>query len=107
MRFIYSQCLLADLERERERERERGEREREREREIERGRERERENSRARAYPVSEPPGGRRRLKKVVQETRKIKLATLNVGSMTGRSGEVIHPLARKNLQVLCVQETE
>ena len=32
------------------------------------------------------------------------KLATLNVGSMTGRSGEVVHIMARKNLQVLCVQ---
>ena len=38
------------------------------------------------------------------QVTRKIKLATLNVGSMTGRSGEVVHLMARKNLQVLCVQ---
>ena len=81
----------------------------------------ERENARARAYPISDardprlssatngqglPPGGRRRLKKLVQ-TRKIKLATLNVGSMTGRSGEVVHLMARKNLQVLCVQETK
>ena len=82
----------------------------------------ERVNARARAYHVSDardprlssakngqglPPGGRRRLKKLVQETRKIKLATLNVGSMTGRSGEVVHLMARKNLQVLCVQETK
>ena len=81
----------------------------------------ERVNARARAYPVSDardphlssatngqglPPGGRRRLKKLVQ-TRKIKLATLNVGSMTGRSGDVVHLMARKNLQVLCVQETK
>ena len=79
-----------------------------------------RENARARAYPVSDvrdprlssatngqglPPGGRRRLENLVQ-TRKIKLATLNVGSMTGRSGEVVHLMARKNLQVICVQET-
>ena len=82
----------------------------------------ERVNARARAYHVSDardprlssatngqglPPGGRRRLKKLVQETRKIKLATLNVGSMTGRSGEVVHLTARKNLQVLCVQYTK
>ena len=39
--------------------------------------------------------------------TRKIKLATLNVGSMTGRSGEVVHLMSRKNMQVLCVQETK
>ena len=78
-------------------------------------------NARARAYPVSDardarlssatnaqglPPGGRRRLKKLVQ-TRKIKLATLNVGSMTGKTGEVVHIMARKNLQVLYVQETK
>ena len=80
-------------------------------------------NARAKAYPVISdardprlssvtngqglPPGGRRRLKKLVQETIKIKLATLNVGRMTGRSGEVVHLMARKNLQVLCVQETK
>ena len=52
------------------------------------------------------PPGGRRRLKKLVQ-TRKIKVATLNVESMTGRNGEVVHIMARKHLQVLCVQETK
>ena len=78
-------------------------------------------NARARVYHVSDagdprlssasngqglPHGGRRRLKKLVQ-TRKIKLATLNVGSMTGRSGEVVHLMARKNLQVLCLQETK
>ena len=77
-------------------------------------------NARARAYHVSDardprlssatngqglPPGGQRRLKKLVQETRKIKLATLNVGSMTGRSGEVIHLMARKNLQT-CAMRT-
>lgn len=38
---------------------------------------------------------------------RKIKLATLNVGSMTGRSGEVVQLMLKKNLQVLCVQETK
>ena len=52
----------------------------------------ERVNARARAYPVSSatngqglPPGGRRRLKKIFQ-TKKIKLATLNVGSWRSRT---------------------
>ena len=84
------------------------------------------ENALARAYPVSDardhrpgsatngqglPPGGRRRLKKLVQERgrrlRKLKLASLNVGSMTGRSGETVQLMRKKSLQVLCVQETK
>ena len=56
-------------------------------------------------------PGGRRRLKKLVQERgrrlRKVKLASLNVGSMTGRSGEIVQLMRKKSLQVLCVQETK
>ena len=39
------------------------------------------------------PSGGRGRLKKLVRErgrrVRKVKMATLNVGGMTGRSGEI------------------
>ena len=84
------------------------------------------ENALARAYPVSDardhrpgsatngqglPPGGRRRLKKLVQgrgrRLRKLKLASLNVGSMTGRSGEIVQLMKKKSLQVLCVQETK
>ena len=57
------------------------------------------------------PPGGCRRLKKLVQESgrrlRKLKLASLNVGSMTGRNGEKMQLMRKKNLQVLCVQETK
>ena len=84
------------------------------------------ENALARAYPVSDardnrpgsetngqgiPPGGRRRLNKLVQERgrrlRTLKLASLNVGSMTGRSGEIVPLMRKKSLQVLCVQETK
>ena len=84
------------------------------------------ENALTRAYPVSDardhrpgsatngqglPPGGRRRLKKLVQERgrrlRKLKLASLNVGSMTGRSGEIVQLMRKNSLQVLCVQETK
>ena len=57
------------------------------------------------------PPGRRRRLKKVVQgrgrRLRKLKLASLNVGSMTGRSGEIVQLMRKKSLQVLCVQDTK
>ena len=74
----------------------------------------ERVNARVRVYTVSDArdprlssatngqellPGGRRRLNNLDQ-TIKIKPTTLNVGSMTGRSGEVVNLMARKNLQV-------
>ena len=38
---------------------------------------------------------------------RKSKLASLKVGSMTGRSGEIVQLMRKKSLQVLCVQETK
>ena len=38
---------------------------------------------------------------------RKVKIATLNVGSMTRRSGEIAQLMRKKSLQVLCVQETK
>ena len=84
------------------------------------------ENSQARAYPVSDArdprlssakngqgllSGGRGRLKKLLRErgrrTRKVKIATLNFGSMTGRSGEIAQLMRKKSMQVLCVQETK
>ena len=37
---------------------------------------------------------------------RKVKIATLNVGSMTGRSGEIAQLVRQKSLQVVCVQDT-
>ena len=37
----------------------------------------------------------------------KVKLASLNVGSMTGRSGEIVQLVRTNSLQVLCVQETK
>ena len=36
-----------------------------------------------------------------------MKLASLNVGSMTGRSGEIVQLMRKKSLQLLCVQETK
>ncbi|XP_047498467.1 craniofacial development protein 2-like [Penaeus chinensis] len=54
------------------------------------------------------------RLKKLAQRAQKrskrrrdISVATLNVGSMTGRSREVVDLIERKRINVLCVQETK
>ena len=48
------------------------------------------------------PSVGRERLKKLVRERgrrmRKIKIATLNAGSMTGRSGEIAQLMRKKSL---------
>ena len=84
------------------------------------------DNAQARAYPVSDardprlssatngqglPSGGRGRLHKLVRERGrrmiKLKIATLNVGSMTGRSGEIAQLMRKKSQQVLCVQDTK
>ncbi|XP_066969173.1 uncharacterized protein [Macrobrachium rosenbergii] len=49
------------------------------------------------------PCQGRVWLKKKVQELR---IGTLNVGIMTGRSREVADVMERRNIDILCVQET-
>ena len=49
------------------------------------------------------PRQGRARLKKQVQE---IRIGSLNVGSMTGRSREVVDVMERRKVDILCVQET-
>ena len=46
---------------------------------------------------------GRARLKKLVQNVR---IATLNVGSMTARSREVAEMINKRRVDILCVQET-
>ena len=71
----------------------------------------------ARAYPVSDawrprltsvrngqglPGFGRSRLKKLVR----VRVGTLNVGSMTGRGRELADLMERRKVGVLCVQET-
>ena len=38
---------------------------------------------------------------------REVKIATLNIGSMNGRSGQIAQLMIKKSLQVLCVQETK
>ena len=48
-------------------------------------------------------PKGQARLKKQVQNVR---VATLNVGSMTGRSREVAEMMNKRRVDALCVQET-
>ncbi|XP_064118983.1 uncharacterized protein LOC135223991 [Macrobrachium nipponense] len=49
------------------------------------------------------PRQGRARLKKQVQA---IRMGTLNVGSMNGRSREVADVLERRRVDILCEQET-
>ena len=36
----------------------------------------------------------------------KFRLGTLNVGTMRGRSGEVVETLSRRHIDLCCVQET-
>ena len=68
----------------------------------------------ARAFPISDAQGprpisvarqglprhGRSGLKKLVR------IGTLNVGSMTGRSRELADLMMRRRINILCVQET-
>ena len=46
------------------------------------------------------PRGERPRLKKLVR------IGTLNVGSLTGKSREIADLMSRRNIQILCIQET-
>jgi exonuclease III len=55
-------------------------------------------------------PGGRVEREKVRSGGRlkweKVRVATWNVGSMSGRSGELVEVLARRKVDVCCIQET-
>ena len=88
------------------------------------------ERDHARAFPISDAQQHRRnavtnerrlpyqeriRLKKIAQrgkrrekmeEDRSFVIATLNVGTMTGRGREVVDTMERRKTDVLCVQET-
>ena len=81
---------------------------------------RNRQESRARAFPVSDaqelrltsvesgqglPRQGRARLKKKAQ-TMKLRIGSINVGSMTGKGGELVDMLERRKVEICCVQET-
>ena len=46
------------------------------------------------------------RVKKLAYEYR-IKLASRNIGSLTGRLAELADAMIRRNVSILCVQETE
>ena len=47
-------------------------------------------------------PGG---LKEIWPENLKLRLATVNVGSMVGRSAEVTETIGRRNVDVVALQE--
>ena len=46
------------------------------------------------------------RVKKVAHEYR-IKLTSWNIGSLTGRLAELVNAIVRRNVSILCVQETK
>ena len=89
-----------------------------------------RKDLRARAYSVNDAQSDRRetvingrrlpyqeriRLKKLAQRTkarslrqiRRLKIATLNVGSMTGKSIELVKMMEKRGMNIMCVQETK
>ena len=53
------------------------------------------------------PSRGRGGLKRQVQADRTLKIATLNVGTMTGKRHEIVKMMMEKNIEILCVQETK
>ncbi|KAK6749164.1 hypothetical protein RB195_001644 [Necator americanus] len=80
-------------------------------------------SSEARAYPRSDahcprpgnvanmrglPARGRRRPKKLVRHRQQhpVRSATLNVGTLTGRSRELADSLRKRHVDICCVQET-
>ena len=46
------------------------------------------------------------RVKKLAHEYR-IKLASWNIGSLTGRLAELVDVMVRRNVSILCVQKTK
>ena len=84
------------------------------------------DDSRARVYPVSDalqqplvpvisrqrvPQNPRLRLKKLVgnkawQKRGKIRVGNWNVGSLTGKGRELVEVMQRRNIDILCIQET-
>ncbi|KAG8228519.1 hypothetical protein J437_LFUL008975 [Ladona fulva] len=84
----------------------------------------EKEKMIARAFPASDaqlcrpetvrnghglPNQGRVRLKRLVQlkkETQKIRIGTLNAGTMNGKSREIVDLMSRRKVNILCIQET-
>ena len=46
------------------------------------------------------------RVKKVAHEY-KIRLASWNIGPLTGRLAELVDAMIRRNVSILCVQETK
>ena len=50
----------------------------------------------------------RPQLKKIVErKERNVKIGSWNVGSMTGRGRELVEVCKRRNMGILCVQETK
>ena len=85
------------------------------------------DDNRARAYPVSDalqqplvpvinrqrvPQNPRLRLKKQVgnkawKKRGRLRLGNWNVGSLTGKGRELVEVMQRRNIDILCIQETK
>ena len=81
--------------------------------------------NRARAYPVGDAPRyplavakneqrvpqkSRLRLKKLVKKKKKkgkLRIASWNVGSLTGKGRELVDVMQRRKIMILCIQETK
>ena len=48
----------------------------------------------------------RKKRSKESEVSKTLRVATLDVGSMTGRSLEIVEIMERRNINILCVQET-
>src|SRR5450432_227439 len=49
---------------------------------------------------------GRARVKKLVQDYR-IRLATWNIGTLTGKTRELVDTMIRRRISIVCLQETK
>ena len=56
--------------------------------------------------PLQLPRTGVRHARGKVKTKRHIRIASWNVGTMKGRSLEVVETLERRNIDICCVQET-
>uniref|UniRef100_A0A1B0CS40 Putative rna-directed dna polymerase from mobile element jockey-like diaphorina citri n=1 Tax=Lutzomyia longipalpis TaxID=7200 RepID=A0A1B0CS40_LUTLO len=62
----------------------------------------------ARAYPISDDQGKQSKISKQNgSDGFKLRVATWNVGSLTGRSKELAETLKRRRVHIACVQETK
>ena len=52
------------------------------------------------------PPAQRWRLRKLADTKVRMKVMSLNIGTMTGKSRELADTMTRRNIDIACIQET-